>query len=387
MLVRFCYTGNVMEIQTPLAELHTAAGASLEPCFGVALPAQFGNFADEYRFARKAAALIDTNFRAVFSLAGPDRARYLNAVLTSNIRDLAPGQGAIGLLLNAQGHILAELETFALDDRLLIFGHAFRREETAAVLEKFIIMDDATLSDETATSGTLAVEGPAAPELLRALTGVDLSALPPYGHSTAAITSPSGANISCRVIRHSLFGAPGAEFLLSLDDLADAWQALTAAAKARDGGPIGCRALNSLRLEAGIPWFGADFDERQIPHEAALENSHISYTKGCYTGQEIVERVRSRGHVNRRRVGLAFSATEPPAIGSPLTAPGGPAAGESAPTETGHVTSAAFSPLARKPIGMGYLRREQTQPGTVLHCAGADAQVIELPLTALAAIV
>ena len=86
------------------------------------------------------------------------------------------------------------------------------------------------------------------------------------------------------------------------------------------GAPIGYRAFNALRLEAGIPWFGADFDEHQIPHEAALENTHISYTKGCYTGQEIVERVRSRGHVNRRRTGLLFSGAEPPPPGTPLTA-------------------------------------------------------------------
>ena len=93
---------------SPLAELHRAAGVGLEPYFGVLLPAQFGDLATEHRVARETAALIDTNFRAVLSLAGQDRVRYLNAVMTSNVRDLAPGQGNVGLLLNAQGHILAE---------------------------------------------------------------------------------------------------------------------------------------------------------------------------------------------------------------------------------------------------------------------------------------
>jgi folate-binding protein YgfZ len=350
--------------------MHLAAGAKLAQYFGIELPEQLSDFSTEYRLAREHAALIDTNFRAVFSLSGPDRARYLNAVLTSNVRDITPGQGAIGLLLNAQGHIQAELETLALDDRILIFGHAFLQEKTFATLDKFIIMDDATLTDDTAASGTLAVEGPAAPTVVRQLTGIDLETLSPRGHAAASMQTSSGV-IPCRVIRHSLFGFPGAEFLAARDALMPLWNALQAAIQAQAGAAIGYRALNALRLEAGVPWFGADFDERQIPHEAALESTHISYTKGCYTGQEIVERVRSRGHVNRRLTGLAFSSAEPPAPGAPLTAAGG---------EAGHVTSAAFSPRAGKPIGMGYLRREHTQPGSQLQCGNSEAQVIELPL-------
>src|SRR5579862_2423875 len=101
-------------METPLAEQHRATGADLASYFGVRLPTQFSDFSSEYRVARERVALIDTNFRSVFSLSGPDRVRYLNAILSSNVRDLAPGQGAIGLLLNAQGHILAELKTLAL---------------------------------------------------------------------------------------------------------------------------------------------------------------------------------------------------------------------------------------------------------------------------------
>jgi aminomethyltransferase len=365
-------------MKTPLADLHVAAGAALAPYFGIELPARFVGFEAEYRQAHKHAALIDTNFRAIFSLSGPDRARYLTAVLTSNVRDLSPdkgamktpGEGAVGLLLNAQGHIQAELETFALEDRLLILGHASVREKTFATLDKFIIMDDATITDETGQSGTLAIEGPAAAAIVRELSGVDLATMAPYGHATADVQTAAGA-IACRVIRHSLFGFPGAEFLVARDALVPLWNVLQSAAQAQLGGAIGYQALNALRLEAGIPWFGADFDEHQIPHEAALENTHISFTKGCYTGQEIVERVRSRGHVNRRRTALAFSGAEPPAAGALLTATG---------AEVGHVTSAAFSPRAGKPIGMGYVRREHGQPGSKLQCGNSEAQVIELPL-------
>ena len=324
--------------------------------------------------ARQAAALVDTNFRSVFSLTGPDRVRYLNAVLTSNVRDLAPGSGTLGLLLNSQGHILAELATLALADRLVVLGHLLVHQRTAETLEKFIIMDDATLADETSQSGTLAVEGPAAPAITRELAEVDLSQLGDHGHVEATVRSPlSGRDrpIPCRVIRHSLFGLPGAEFLVHRDALPALWQALAAAAAARGGAPIGYRAVNMLRLEAGVPWFGADFDERHIPHEAALEQSHISYIKGCYTGQEIVERVRTRGQVHRRRAGLQFANAEVSPPGAALLAAG---------VEVGSVTSAAFSPQLGRAIGMGYLRREHNQPGSLLECDGVRAEVITLPV-------
>jgi aminomethyltransferase len=137
---------------------------------------------------------------------------------------------------------------------------------------------------------------------------------------------------------------------------------------------MGYKALSALRLEMGVPWFGYDFGEKQIPHEAGLQDSHISYTKGCYTGQEIVERVRSRGHANRVRVGLKFSSTESSAEleaeAMPLFADG---------KEIGFVTRTAYSPLIEAPIGMGYVRRENSAPGTVLDRAAGKAEVVPLP--------
>jgi len=360
-------------LETPLIEAHRAAGAEFGEYFGVRLPAQFRDPMAEYAAARDAVALIDTNFRAVFALTGPDRVRYLNAVTSGNIRDLKPGDSALGLLLNAQGHMLAELLTLALEDRLMVLSHAFVRQRTFEILDKFIIMDDATLSDETAQTGTLAIEGPKAPQILRLLTQVDVAQLPTRAHLEATLKVASTA-IPCRILRRSLFSFEGFEFLLPRESLIVAWQALSEAVRAQGGSPIGYRALNMLRLEAGIEWFGTDFDERHIPQEARLGASHISFTKGCYTGQEIVERVRSRGHVNWQLTGLLFDSIEPPKPGTPVLGCDG--------KEAGHVTSAAFSPLAGKATGMAYLRREYQQPGTKLQCGNTAAQVIEIPLRA-----
>ena len=369
-------TETAAPLETPLVEAHRAAGAEFAEYFGVCLPAQFRDPLAEYAAARNGVALIDTNFRAIFALSGPDRVRYLNAVTSGNIRDLTAGQSASGLLLNAQGHMLAELITLALEDRLLLLSHAFSRRRTFEILDKFIIMDDATLTDETAQTATLAVEGPGAPELLRELTPIEYARLSSGAH-IATVLEFSGTAIPCRVLRHSLFGFSGVELLLPRESLRPAWEALNAAGRARGGAPIGYRALDMLRLEAGIPWFGTDFDEHHIPQEAGVESTHISFTKGCYTGQEIVERVRARGHVNRRLAGLRFGGAEVPKRGTTLFAVNG--------IEAGHVSSAAFSPLAGKAIGMGYLRREYLQPGTKLQCGDTTAELIDLPLGAAAA--
>jgi folate-binding protein YgfZ len=130
-------------------------------------------------------------------------------------------------------------------------------------------------------------------------------------------------------------------------------------------------ALNSVRLESGTAWFGVDYDDKQIPHEAGVENSHISYEKGCYTGQEIVERVRSRGHVNRRLAEFRFAGSAAPPAGTKLLVGG---------NEVGVVTSTGLSPRAGQPIGLGYLRREQSAPGTILDASGTAAEVIAAPL-------
>src|SRR3979490_273090 len=147
-------------LNTPLAAVHLAAGAKMGVWFGCALPDYFGDAAAEYRSARDTVALIDKNYRAYLSFTGPDRVRYLNAILTNNIKNLPAGQGIVSLLLNPQGHILAEMETYAFPDRLFCVSYAMIRERLIEWLDKYIIMDDVTLTDQTSQYGTLALEGP-----------------------------------------------------------------------------------------------------------------------------------------------------------------------------------------------------------------------------------
>ena len=360
---------NSMPLDSPLLDLHRSAGTEVGEYFGTLLPSRFSDFKTEYDAALGAVALADTNSRAIFSLSGPDAQRYVNALLTSNVRDLKPGRGAIGLLLTPQGHILAEVETLLLPDRILAISHAMVRERTSATLEKFIIMDDVTLEDVTASTGTIELVGPRAAALISELCGVNIGDLPPFAHAEVTLSS-----IPCRVVHHEFGGNHSAMVIGSLGQLPLLWRKLEAFVRSAGGSAIGMDSLNSIRLEYGTPWFGHDYDDKNIPHEAGLEHSHISYEKGCYTGQEIVERVRSRGHANRRLTELEFFGSESPAVGTKLRVPEN-AAG----TEVGFVTSAAPSPMLGRPIGLGFVRREYSAVGTRLDAEGASAEVISAP--------
>jgi folate-binding protein YgfZ len=355
-------TDELDQMDTPLKPAHIAAGAHLAEFNGIVLPESVSCFETEYRAARETVALIDTSWHTVTSLTGPDRVRYLNAIVTNNIQSLAQGDGILALLLSPQGRILAELEVYALPDKLLVLSHASVRERTTLTLDKFIIMDDVVLEDLTDQMGSIAVEGPRAASVVEKVCGAALENLAEMSIYEIAIGS-----MPCHLVRRSHFGSLGAEFIARREHLSTLWKTLLESVRAYGGEPIGMAALNSLRLEAGIPWFPEDFNDSVIPHEAALENSHISFAKGCYTGQEIVERVRSRGHVNRQRVSLQFSTAKPPAFGTRLRA------GDA---EVGLITSAGFSPAAKTAIGMGYLRRERAEPGSLTEFEGGIATVV-----------
>jgi len=258
---------------------------------------------------------------------------------------------------------------------------AIIRERLVEVLDKFIIMDDVTLSDETERFGTLALEGPKAASAVKELAGIDLEAFRELASVDSEIRrlAPDGTfgkseekkAIPCRVVKRSPGGFAGAEFVVERERLPALWQILLEATRKHGGGPMGYSALSGLRLAQGVPWFGYDFGEKQIPHEAGLQDSHISYTKGCYTGQEIVERVRSRGQVNRQRVRLVFSGKAAPEAGTPLMMEG---------KEVGIVTRAAEAWDSDPPriLGMGYVRKEGNATGTTLEWAAGKATVESL---------
>jgi folate-binding protein YgfZ len=348
-------------METPLIEAHRSLGARLAEFEGCLLPETFSDFDKEYRAAHESVALFDTNWHVILALTGRDRVKYMHAITSNDIQKLADASGTLALLLTPQGRILAELEIYALPEKLLVLSHASQRERTVTTLKKYIIGSQVQVEDLTDKMGSVAVEGPRAAAVIEEACGVKLGSFAELSLREIAVDGNP-----CYLLRRSHFGQPGAELIASRAALPALWSKLLANVRAHDGEPIGMAALNALRLEAAIPWFPADFNDAMIPHEAALEDTHISFNKGCYTGQEIVERVRSRGHVNRKRVSLQFSTAQPPAPGTKLRV------GEA---EVGFVTSAAFSPAAGTSIGMGYVRREHLAPGSVVELDSATATV------------
>jgi folate-binding protein YgfZ len=347
-------------METPLIESHQAAGTQLAEYHGCTLPERFSELEKEYRAAKENVAIFDTNRQAILILIGRDRVSYLHAISSQHIRDLQEGRGALALLLNPQGHILAELEVYVLPEKLLVLSHALFRERTLATMKKYAIGSQVKIEDQTDRMGSFAIEGPRAMEIA-AERGVAIADLP---EMSAIESTIDGA--PCYWLRRSHFGQPGAQLIIGRESLVAIWEKVLQGVRGRGGEPIGMAALDVLRLEAGVPWFPADFNDAMIPQEAAIETTHISFNKGCYTGQEIVERVRSRGHVNRKRVQLKFSTETPPASGTKLRANGG---------EIGCVTSTAFSPAAGTAIGMGYVRREQFPAGSAVEYDGGTAEV------------
>src|SRR5437879_6085108 len=200
-------------LNTPLAAMHLAAGAKMGVWFGCALPDYFGYAAAEYRSARDTVALIDKNYRAYLEFTGPDRVRYLNAILTNNIKDLLTGHGVVSLLLNPQGHILAEIETYAFRDRLSCVSYAMIRERLIEWLDRYIIMDDVTLTDETARYGTLAVEGPKAAAIAQELSGVDVTKFDHLSSHDTSVGAISDRSIPFRLVKRSPGGDPGSGFV------------------------------------------------------------------------------------------------------------------------------------------------------------------------------
>ncbi|MGA9882115.1 MAG: glycine cleavage T C-terminal barrel domain-containing protein [Candidatus Acidiferrales bacterium] len=348
-------------MRTLLLEEHQAENSHIAEFSGCELPESFAGFEAEYRAARDNVAVFDTSWNAIWMIGGRDRVQYFHNVTSNDVKSLAEGRGTLALLLNPQGRILAELEIYALAEKLLVRSHASLREQTLATLKKYIIGSKVEIDDATERLGSFAIEGPKAANVVQQLCGVAIDSMANLGIQEINIDGST-----CWLLRRSHFGAPGAELIASREHLPALWRKALVIVRQTGGAPIGMVALNALRLESGVPWFPADFNDAMIPHEAALENTHISFNKGCYTGQEIVERVRTRGHVNRKRVSLKFSTSAPPAVGTKLRA------GEA---EVGFVTSTAFSPAAGAAIGMGYARREHFAPGSIVDFDGGTAEV------------
>lgn len=351
-------------VQSPLANLHASMPAPLVAYHGAEVPARFTEPGAEHRAVRSAAGLFDFSFRSRFTLTGEHRTRFLHRIISNDVKSLTPGRGVYATLLSAQGRILADFYVYADADRLWIDTDADLAAKAMAILGRYVIGDRVAI--EPNEMGAVSVQGPESRRVLQSLfaTVEAESTLQDELSHVAAEFSGQPA----RIARRSSTGEEGYEFWLEPADLRNLWTRTLETGIAA----CGVEALETLRIEAGIARYGPDFGEDTLPLEAGLLNA-LSFNKGCYIGQEIVERARSRGHVNWKLVGLRFAPEAAvPAAGEKLRGPNGAGIGE--------ITSACLSPALGRPLALGYVRREASEPGTSLISAGgAVAEVVTLP--------
>jgi len=350
-------------VRSPLADYHLSQGAVLADYHGGLVPARFSSLSEETRAVRSVAGLFDFSYRAKFAMAGADRVRFLQGMVSNDVKKLAPGTGTYAAILNSQGQILADLRIYCAEDRFLVDTDASLREKVMQTLRRYIIADKVTL--EPLSLFPIVFQGPRSRPLLEKTLHIDFPALEEYGHFQT-----NYAGFPVRVVRASSTGEEGYEVWMAEKALMAIWGAACGQAPTYDMLPCGSEALEALRIESGIPRYGTELGEDTLLLEANLLNA-VSFTKGCYIGQEIVERMRSRGHANWKLVGLTVSAPSPPAPETKLIAAG---------KEVGEITSACVSPTLSKTIALAYVRREAAEPGTRLVLAsGIPAEVATLP--------
>jgi folate-binding protein YgfZ len=360
-----------MADRTPLHEQTTAAGAVFIEEAGFLVPGHFGDVRAEYDAARSAAVLVDLSPRGKIEVAGADAARFLHNLTTNDILHLPPGGGCEAFLTTTKAKVIAYL---------LIHRHATPEEPAGFSLDiapgmadkiiqyfdRYLISEQVEFSNHTKSFAQIHVAGPRSAELVEQTFGAGAAPREPLRH--LIVRFQNGADICVR--RHDTFGLPGYDLICPAEQAVSLWLQL----RQRGARPMGREACEILRIEAGLPREGTDIDENTFAPEVGRIVETISYTKGCYLGQESIVMARDRGQVNRTLVGVKL--------------PSGPAPRDSrlfvGDKEVGRVTSSVISPRVGMAIGLAYVRRGHQEPGTQMEVELSGqrmpAEVVKLPI-------
>lgn len=357
-----------------LHEFHRGLGARFAELNGAEIAADYGDWPAKYKALREAAAVLDLSFRGRICLLGNDRIRFLHGQITNDIKKLSAGEGCYAALTTAKGKMESDLNVFNLPDELLLDFEPGLTEKISQRLEKYIVADDVQIVDVAPHYGLLSVQGPKAAEVVKA---VGFATLPQKEYSITKISDGTLGEIYLANLPRIFPGKFGYDIFVPNDSLGAVADKLIAAAKSIGGSVCGWTAFETARIEAGIPRFGADMDETNLPMEC-IEARAMSFNKGCYIGQEVLNRVHAIGHVNKelRGLRLADDLKTMPQPHDKLFHNG---------KEVGYITSAVKSPALNANIALGYVRREANQIGTELILRMADGEssvkVVELPFT------
>jgi tRNA-modifying protein YgfZ len=348
-----------MSATAPLGPLHTELGAAWGEEAGRAVPQTYAGLRAEHRALIEGRAVAERSWVELLELTGEDRARFLNGLLTCDVKTLEDGRSTYGFLTSPQGKVLGETVVLADGERLLLELRAGTGEAVAAHLGKYLIADRVKIAPRP-----------------------DLVALTLFGREAEVAVGAAGMagepgtlrrgslfEIPLLADRRPVWGMPALTLWVAAEQAPACFRRLLEAARCVGIAPVGLAALEVRRVELGVPRSGRDFGPDHLPQETGLEDAAVSYTKGCYLGQEIVARLHYRGQANRLLRGLRLP-------GGPL--PDGTEVGyEGRPL--GALSSAVESPLLGGTIALAILHRRGAEAGTRVQVIGGEAEVVALP--------
>lgn len=353
--------------KSPLDEVHRKAGARMSEREGWLVPASYGDVQAEYRSVREeGTGLIDLSSRGRIEIGGSEATMFLNGLITNDVKTLGADSWMKAALPNVQGRILAAARVLHRRDAFLFDTESSTREQIVKSFGRFTLAGDFRLADLTTETALLSVQGTRACEIVRAVLGEEAASV-----ERGRIAHTLWRNEMVDIIRATHTAEDGFDLFAGAGALAPSlWDALQAAG-AR---PFGFDALEVLRIEAGVPRYGVDIDETKVVLETGLDDA-VSFTKGCYIGQEIIARIHFRGHVAKRIAGLLLEAKAEARPEDKIRTPEG--------KEIGWITSATYSPRLGRWVALGYVKYDYLQPGTSVRIISSveerEAQVAELP--------
>jgi glycine cleavage system T protein len=348
-----------MSKATILSDRHRANGAEFIDQDGWLLPSHFGDPAAEYAAVRSAVGLLDLSHYALVRLTGPDRVSFLQGMVSNDVKKLAPNGGLHAAVLDVNGKVLADLRVLCTEDAFILLLLEPLKLKVIDQLNRYLVADEVEIEDPADRYGMISIQGPHAVLLLNSVAPHQDPPVHMYAHCAMRI-----AGTDTRVVRTTHTGEEGFDIVMPIDDSIRIAEELERAGTALAARWVGLEAQETLRIEAGLPRYGIDVTEENLLLETGLDDA-VSFNKGCYLGQEVVERVHSRGHVNRKLAGLVLKGDGPALAGDVVFSDG---------REIGKITSSVVSPRLNHAIALAYLHRDFLQPATdvVVKSRGAD---------------
>ena len=357
--------------RTPLHHIHEQLGATFaESHPGWRVAVCYTDPISEHHAVRNRVGIVDVSYRGRYQLTGDDRAKFLHRIISNDVESLSAGEGTYATLLTHRGKIIADLNVYALEDAITIDVAPETTENLFTELDKYIIADAVELTDLNAETGAIAAHGPKSSELVQSVLGV--SSVPDLQERQSCVREADALfkhAILC--VRTDTTGEAGYTLYTAVDGLELLWEALMTENSRFNAQPIGWNALESLRIETGVPRYGAELTDSVIPLEAELEHA-IDFEKGCYIGQEIVARMKYRGHPNRLLRGIEIDGSLTSRDDCKLRPSARIFNGEK---EVGWVTSATFAPTLAKEVALGYVRIAVTEAGSRVEIETSDGRV------------